>query len=187
MAYEKKTWRTDLAGVPVNWGCFNPETLHPNASDLNGSWARMVVLTTIAPDGRRLEMVLTPALAREYGRQIVDTADTMDAANRRHGDGFAPDYEEPVAVRGRPSFEQLMDTAHRPPSDPRLMGQQEVAAFLEVAYDTWLCYRRGDAPTYPVASEHTTAQAAYTEAERMNSCMGDCQHPSDCRLPRCTC
>lgn len=93
MAREKKTWRTILSGNPVNWSCYNPETLDPNASDANGPWARMVRLTTVAPDGRRLEMVLTPALAREYARQITRQADALDDVNRRHGNGFAPDYE----------------------------------------------------------------------------------------------
>jgi hypothetical protein len=94
MPPEKRTWRTTLPTWPVNWACYNPETLEPNCSVLSGPWARLLRLTTIAPDGRELELLLTPKQARTYAARIVRQADRIDEMNREHGNGWAPDAEE---------------------------------------------------------------------------------------------
>jgi hypothetical protein len=97
MARQKTPWRTTLPGgiwSAVNWACYNPETLEPNASTLNGPWARLVRLPTIAPDGRELELLLTPDAALAYAERITQQANRIKGMNREHGNGWAPDSTE---------------------------------------------------------------------------------------------
>jgi hypothetical protein len=95
MPREKKVWRVTLPeGWPVNWACYNPETFAPNSSTRSGPWTRMVRLTTIAPDSRELEMLLTPNEALTYADRIRAQAKRLIAMNEEHGNGWAPDAEE---------------------------------------------------------------------------------------------
>lgn len=87
----KTVWLTTLPVNPVNWACFNIETRKPSALANEGPWARYVVLPTLAPDGRELRLLLTPAEAKAYAGRIIARADAVLKMNAEHDDGHAPD------------------------------------------------------------------------------------------------
>lgn len=87
----KTVWLTTLPVNPVGVGSFDIETYKPSATANLGPWARYIVLPTLAPDGRELRLLLTPAEAKAYAGRIPARVDVALKMNAQYDNGHAPD------------------------------------------------------------------------------------------------